>query len=66
MHYVIPIAQTGRILVATVDDVREIDDSPDIPKGAMNDSNPLMIAAVSRLFFDPTQHPTQLHKSQTP
>jgi hypothetical protein len=27
-HYMIPIAQTERILVATVDDVREIDDSP--------------------------------------
>jgi hypothetical protein len=47
MHYMIPIAQTERILVATVNDVREIDDSPAVPRGAMNDSNPLMIAAVS-------------------
>jgi hypothetical protein len=65
-RYMIPIAQTERILVATVNDVREIDDSPDIPKGALNDSNPLMIAAVSGVFFAPAQHPTQLHKSQTP
>ncbi len=32
----------------------------------MNNSNPLMIAAVSGVLFAPKQHPTQLHKSQTP